>query len=177
MPVIPATTKDIPALVKLLNSAYRGEESKKGWTTEAYVVAGDLRTDEQAMKELMGSPGTFFLKYENDDAEIDGCVLLQKRGDKLYFGMFAVYPLSQGKGVGKELMKALETFAMSAKCTAVFMRVISVRHELISWYERLGYQLTGAKEPFPENDRFGTATQPLEFVIMEKQMSGLNFRQ
>ncbi len=170
MPVIPATKNDIPALVKLLNSAYRGEESKKGWTTEAYVVAGDLRTDEPAMKELMQTAGTLFLKYVNEVNEITGCVLLQKRGEKLYFGMFAVSPLSQGKGIGKELMKALEAFAVSINCSAVFMRVIAVRHELINWYEKLGYRLTGAREPFPENDRFGIATLPLEFVVMEKQM-------
>ncbi len=170
MPVIPATTNDIPALVKLLNSAYRGEESKKGWTTEAYVVAGDLRTDEPAMKELMQTAGTSFLKYVNEANEIEGCVLLQIRAAKLYFGMFAVSPLSQGKGIGKKLLKATEAFAVSNHCSAVFMRVVSVRHELISWYERHGYWQTGAREPFPENDRFGTATQPLEFVVMEKQM-------
>ncbi|HEY6063803.1 MAG TPA: GNAT family N-acetyltransferase, partial [Chitinophagaceae bacterium] len=74
MPVSIASIADIPALVKLLNSAYRGEESKQGWTTEAEMVAGDLRTDEANMDELMRLPGAVFLKYTNDKKEIDGCV-------------------------------------------------------------------------------------------------------
>lgn len=170
MLVTTAIKNDIPALVVLLNSAYRGEGSKKGWTTEADMVSGELRTDEANLNKLMKSPGAVFLKYVNEENEIEGCVFLDKRENKLYLGMLSVSPELQAKGIGKELMKAAETYAKEVNCTAIFMRVISIRHELISWYERKGYYKTGAIEPFPKNDPFGTPTQTFHFDIMEKQL-------
>ncbi len=170
MPVARAIEKDIPALVALLNSAYRGEGSKKGWTTEADMVSGELRTDEPAMQKLMQTPDAVFLKYVNEENEIEGCVFLHKRKNKLYLGMLSVSPALQAKGIGKELMKAAEVYAKETNSVAIFMRVISIRHELISWYEQKGYKKTGATEPFPENDPFGTPTQSFNFEIMEKQL-------
>ena len=170
MIVTTAIINDIPELVTLLNSAYRGEGSKKGWTTEADMVSGELRTDEPAMKKLMQTPGAVFLKYVNEENEIEGCVFLHKRENKLYLGMLSVAPALQAKGIGKELMKAAEVYAKEVNCEAIFMRVISIRHELINWYERKGYQKTGATEPFPENDPFGTPTQSFHFDIMEKKI-------
>ena len=46
------TETDIPALDKLVNSAYRGDSSKKGWTTEADLLDGS-RTDEDAINEFL----------------------------------------------------------------------------------------------------------------------------
>ena len=172
MPVSIASIEDIPALVKLLNSSYRGEESKQGWTTEADMVAGDLRTDENNMKELMQLPGVVFLKYTNDENEsdsnrIEGCVFLHKREGKLYLGMFCVSPTLQNKGIGKQIMAAAELYAKDQGCPAIFMRVISIRHELIAWYERQGYYKTGEIQPF-DDTKFGTAKQPIEFVVLQK---------
>ena len=130
MPVSIAGLEDIPALVKLLNSAYRGEGSKQGWTTEADMVAGDLRTDVDNMNELMRLPGAVFLKYTNDENEIEGCVFLHKRQGRLYLGMFSVSPVLQNKGIGKQIMAAAELYAKAERCPAVFMRVISIRQEL-----------------------------------------------
>ncbi len=169
MPVSKATEEDIPQLVSLLNSAYRGEASKKGWTTEADMIAGEIRTDIPTLQKLMQTPGAAFLKYTNEEGVINGCVFLHKRGDKLYFGMLGVSPGLQAKGIGKQLMSAAEDHAGKNECTALFMRVISLRDELIAWYERLGYKKTGATEPFPD-DKFGKPTRPLEFVVMEKKI-------
>ncbi len=174
MPVSVASIEDIPALVKLLNSAYRGEGSKQGWTTEADMVAGDLRTDEDNMNELMHLPDAVFLKYTNDENEsdsnrIEGCVFLDKRQGKIYLGMFSVSPALQNKGIGKQIMTAAELYAKDLKCPAVFMRVISIRHELIAWYERQGYYKTGEVQPF-DDTKFGTATQPIEFVVLQKDL-------
>lgn len=171
MAIIHASANDIPALVDLLNSAYRGEGSKRGWTTEADMISGEIRTDQPTLKKLMTSAGAVFLKYVNEENEIVGCVFLHQRGEKLYLGMLCVSPVLQAKGTGKELMKAAEQHAKETNCEAIFMRVVSVRHELINWYERQGYQLTGEAEPFPQNDPFGTPTTPLEFLIMEKKIS------
>ncbi|HEY6504497.1 MAG TPA: GNAT family N-acetyltransferase [Chitinophagaceae bacterium] len=170
MPVLTATPNDIPALVALLNSTYRGEASKQGWTSEADLLKGDLRTDESTLNKLLRSPGAFFLKYVNEKNEIEGCVFLQKKENRLYLGMLSVSPLLQAKGIGKQLMNAATEHAKQQNCSSIFMRVISVRHELIAWYERQGYVKTGITEPFPKDDRFGIPTQPLKFIIMEKDI-------
>lgn len=169
MPVTIASIEDIPQLVSLLNSAYRGEGSKKGWTTEADMVDGALRTDEKDMSRLMQLPDTVFLKYTNEKNRIEGCVFLQKRNGNMYLGMLSVDPSLQAKGIGKLIMKAAEEYALQQGCPAVFMRVISIRHELIAWYERKGYHQTGEHQPF-ENSRFGTASMDFDFVVMQKDL-------
>lgn len=169
MQIIPATTKDIPALVALLNSGYRGEVSKKGWTSEADLLEGEIRTDENTIEKLMQDPHALFLKYVEGN-ELQGCVFLDKKEDKLYLGMLCVSPLIQAKGIGKQLMAAATTYAQEQNCRVIFMKVISLRKELIEWYERQGYTRTAAREPFPTDQRFGTPTQPLEFIIMEKEV-------
>ena len=170
MSVQSATAGDIPALISLINKAYRGEESRRGWTTEAHLIKGELRTDEKDLLQLMQMPDATFLKYVNKDGDIEGTVFLKKADDKMYLGMLSVSPLSQGQGIGKELMAGAESYARQCGCSTVFMKVISVRDELIAWYERKGYQWTGEKEAFPSGNQFGTPTQPLEFLLMEKMI-------
>lgn len=170
MPVLTATLQDIPELVALINSAYRGDASKKGWTTEADLLKGEIRTNEETIAELMQTEGAVFLKYINEQNEMEGCVFLDKKGNKLYLGMLSVSPELQAKGTGKQLMNAAVSYAKQEGCDAIFMRVISVRHELITWYEKQGYHKTGQTEPFPDDNRFGIPTQPLEFLIMEKKI-------
>jgi ribosomal protein S18 acetylase RimI-like enzyme len=174
MPVTIASIEDIPQLVSLLNSAYRGDASKKGWTTEADMVDGELRTDEKDIHRLMQLDGTVFLKYTNeenrsDSYRIEACVFLQKRDSKIYLGMLSVDPSLQANGIGKLIMQAAEEYALQQGCPAIFMRVISIRHELIAWYQRKGYHLTGEHQPF-ENSRFGTATVSFDFVVLQKEL-------
>lgn len=170
MPVSPATPEDVPLLVSLINSAYRGEVSKKGWTTEADLLEGEFRTDIPTLTEVMSRPHTVILKYTTAEGVIIGSVFLEKQERGLYLGMLSVSPLQQAGGIGKQLMQAAEVYAKENDCPCIFMNVISVRSELISWYERLGYQLTGETKPLPADNRFGVPTQPLEFAIMEKKM-------
>jgi ribosomal protein S18 acetylase RimI-like enzyme len=170
MPVLTATLQDIPALVALINSAYRGDASKKGWTTEADLLKGEIRTTEETIEQLMKTHGSVFLKFINEKDEIEGCVFLDKKGNRLYLGMLSVSPVLQAKGTGKQLMNAAVDYAKQEGCNSIYMRVISLRHELISWYEKLGYSRTGQTEAFPEDNRFGIPTQPLEFLIMEKMI-------
>ena len=170
MPVLPATASDIPSLISLINRAYRGEESRRGWTTEAHLLDGELRTDEKDILQLMQMPGATFLKYINEEGIIQGTVFLKKSDDKMYLGMLSVSPLLQSQGIGKELMADAEVYARKCGCNAVFMKVISIRYELIAWYERKGYRKTGEREAFPPGNHFGTPTQPLEFLLMEKMI-------
>jgi len=111
MPVLPATASDIPSLISLINRAYRGEESRRGWTTEAHLLDGELRTDEKDILQLMQMPGATFLKYINEDGIIQGTVFLKKSDDKMYLGMLSVSPLLQSQGIGKELMADAEVYA------------------------------------------------------------------
>lgn len=168
MSIFKATAEDIPVLVPLINSAYRGEGSKKGWTTEADLLEGEIRTDIPYLTSLLSNPDAAVLKYINDEGLVTGCVYLEKFPRGIYLGMLTVSPERQAGGIGKKLLAAAENFAKENKCAGIFMNVISIRQELIAWYERHGYKKTGETNSFPADNKFGTPTQSLEFIIMEK---------
>ena len=164
-----ATSQEIRELIELVNSAYRGPASRKGWTTEADLLDGELRTDDESMKTLMKKPGATILKFLSGE-QLTGCVYLEKQKEDLYLGMLSVSPAAQSQGIGKKLLLAAEEFGKAHECLRIVMFVISLRHELIDWYERHGYQRNGETKPFPKNDRFGIAKQPLEFIVLEKKL-------
>ncbi|MBX2899564.1 MAG: GNAT family N-acetyltransferase [Cyclobacteriaceae bacterium] len=167
--IAPATLQDVPELNQLVNAAYRGDSSRKGWTTEADLLDG-TRIDEAGIRDLIEKPGTVILTYR-EGGELLGCVELRLQDGKLYLGMLSVKPDTQGKGIGKKLMHAAEDYALQHQVPAIFMTVISVRKELIDWYVRHGYQLTGARKPFLMPDaRWGIPKQTLEFVVLEKKI-------
>jgi ribosomal protein S18 acetylase RimI-like enzyme len=164
-----ANPADIPALNILVNSAYRGESSKKGWTTEAYLLGG-IRTEESSLSALLNKEAAVILVYRNETNEITGCVSLQKEPGTFYLGMLTVSPPLQASGIGKELLNAAEDYVKKEKGNTISMTVISMRHELIAWYERRGYAKTGETKPFPNDPAFGIPKQPLEFVVMKKTL-------
>lgn len=166
-----AAAPDNTAITALLNSAYRGEQSKKGWTTEAHLIAGAQRTDEDGVKQVMQKAGSVFLKYTNAANELAGCVNLQQHNNKLYLGMLSVTPVLQGGGVGKQLLQAAEEYALQNGIGIIYMSVISVRAELINWYRRHGYNDTGERIPFIEDGKSGKHLQPLEFMMLEKKIT------
>ena len=163
-----ATMTDIPSLEALLNSAYRGESSKQGWTSEAHLIAGERRTDAANLQQVMQQPGSVFLKFTNNEGFFAGCVNLQKHGSKLYLGMFSVAPARQGGGIGKKILAAAEEYAKQVNSTAIYMSVITMRTELIDWYKRCGYSENGERKAFLQDELTGTHLQPLEFLILEK---------
>ena len=170
MAILIAGEKDISTLVALMDNAYRGENSKQGWTSEADLFIGNKRTDETTVANLIQKPGVAFLKYLSEVGILEGCVLLHKKDNRIYLGMFSVSPSAQGKGIGKKLLTAADDYAREHDCTSIYMTVISVREELIAWYERNGYKKTGKVLPFPVDERFGIPTQPLEMVVLEKHL-------
>ena len=111
MPILIADEKDITSLVALMDSAYRGKNSKQGWTSEADLFIGNKRTDETTVANLIKKPGVVFLKYLNEEEILEGCVLLNKKDNRIYLGMFSVSPLAQGKGIGKKLLAAADDYA------------------------------------------------------------------
>ncbi|NOW93935.1 GNAT family N-acetyltransferase [Mucilaginibacter sp. SG564] len=167
MSITKATLADVPELNVLVNRAYRGEESKKGWTSEADMLDG-IRIDETMLKEYFSNEAITILKYTDDNGVITGCVYLEVKGPKLYLGMFSVSPVLQGKGVGRALLQEAEILAKQFNCHTITMTVISTRAELISWYERRGYVFTGEIQPFHDHGRFGSPKQHIELIVMEK---------
>lgn len=165
-----ATPADAPLLNQLVNSAYRGDTSRQGWTTEADLLDG-TRIDEAAIRDLIARPDTTVLTYWEDDGLL-GCVELRAAEGKLYLGMLSVKPDTQGKGLGKKLLAAAEVHARSLNIPVIYMTVISVRDELIAWYVRHGYTLTGERKPFVMPDeRWGIPKKQLDFVVLAKTMS------
>jgi len=163
-----AEHRDIPVITALLNRAYRGESSKQGWTTEAILIAGEVRANENMVLEVMDKPGSVFLIYTDETGIMAGCVNLQKHENRLYLGMFSVCPQLQGKGIGKKLLQESNHYALRVNCQSIYMSVISARTELIDWYKRHGYADTGERITFPEDGITGRHLQPLEFMILEK---------
>ncbi len=161
---------DVPALCALVNSAYRGEGSKRGWTTEADLLGGQ-RTDEGKLREMLEDGR---VELAEDGGVLVGCVYLRKEpSGACYLGMLTIDPARQAGGLGKLLLARSEELAAAWGCGRLRMTVISGRAELIAYYERRGYRTTGVEEPFPEDDpRFGLPkVKGLKFVELVKALS------
>jgi ribosomal protein S18 acetylase RimI-like enzyme len=172
--VAPARAADAEAIVALVNSAYRGESSRAGWTTEADLLGGQ-RVDAEGIRALVAAPDKRLLVHRSPDGDLLACVLLERKGsDGCYIGMVTVRPTLQAAGLGRRLLAAAEKYA-AAELGASYaeMTVIGVRAELIAWYERRGYARTGERRPFPYGDaRFGLPQRPdLEFEVLAKQLA------
>jgi GNAT superfamily N-acetyltransferase len=170
----PATPDEVGDVVALVESAYRGESSKAGWTTEAGLLAGQ-RTDADALREIVESAhARLLLAIDASSGEVLGCCQLERREAGIaYFGTFAVRPGQQGGGVGRRLLAEAERQARDDwGAQAMEMTVIAQREELIAWYLRRGYLATGATRPFPYGDeRFGKPLRPdLEFSVLVKPL-------
>lgn len=167
-----ATQQDVPHVVELVESAYRGPSSRSGWTTEADLLEGQ-RINEQMLAETLGDPATVVLLAHDGD-ELVGCCELRHDPTRVaaHLGMFAVRPGLQGGGVGRAVLAEAERLAGEWGAECLELSVIEVRDELISWYRRRGYEPTGAAEPFPYGDeRFGRPLRDdLRFVVLSKQL-------
>lgn len=166
-----ATAADAPAIVALVESAYRGDSSRVGWTTEADLLDGQ-RTDLDDVRGLVEDPDGRIVLALHGDA-IVGCANLRREGGAAYFGMFAVRPTLQGAGIGDALLRECERIARGEwALPALRMTVIWTRAELIAWYRRRGYAETGERKPFPYGDaRFGQPRRAdLEFIVLQKAL-------
>jgi SUF system NifU family Fe-S assembly protein len=166
-----AVADDIPAIVALVESAYRGDVSKQGWTTEADMLDGQ-RTDPVSVAALLQAPASRVL-LALQGGELVGCVHVEGHDGVGYFGMFAVSPTAQGLGIGAALLDEAERVArVDFGCAIMTMTVISIRTELIAFYARRGYRATGDTKPFPYGDeRFGIPKRgDLEFAVYAKAL-------
>ena len=178
-----AVGRDVPAVVDLVESAYRGEQSLVGWTTEAHLLDGQ-RTDADAVAAIVAASNKLLVLAIDMDAdagadsgtggELVGCFVLERRDDsRAYFGSFAVRPGRQGGGIGKGLLAEAERIARDDwACGVLELTVIAQREDLIEWYARRGYVMTGETRPFPYGDpRFGLPRRDdLHFAVLEKPL-------
>lgn len=184
-----ATPADVPALLALVKSAYRGEDSRQGWTTEADLVA-DERIDEAGLLTKITAPGgavllaTTTTTTTNTAAPGPGaaetllacCEVLRHPApsDLSYFGLFAVSPRLQNGGIGRKMLAEAERFAREQMGAArMEMTVVWLREELIAWYVRRGYVVVeGEKRPFPyESLVNGKALRDdLYFIVLRKDL-------
>ena len=166
-----ATDADIEAIVALVTSAYRGESSRAGWTTEADLLDG-ARIDPEVLRADIARSGSRVVLAERDSALL-ACAHVAVDGDAGYFGMFSVVPGLQGGGIGKQVLAECERIVRDDwRLPAMRMTVIDVRDELIAFYQRRGYRRTGVTKPFPYGDaRFGEPKRgDLRFEVLEKTL-------
>ena len=168
-----ATAADVGAVVALVESTYRGEASRAGWTTEADLLDG-RRTGNDEIEAILARDHSCLLLAEQDGALV-GCAHVAVEHDAGYFGMFSVVPARQGRGLGKQVLAEAERIAADEwGCTLMRMTVIDVRDDLMAFYERRGYRRTGIRKPFPYGDeRFGLPKRgDLRFEVLEKSLGG-----
>ena len=166
-----ATDADIDAIVALVTSAYRGDASRAGWTTEADLLDG-ARIDPDVLRGDIVREGSRVVLAERDGALL-ACAHVAIDGDAGYFGMFSVVPGLQGGGIGKQVLAECERIVRDDwRLPAMRMTVIDVRDELIAFYQRRGYRRTGITKPFPYGDaRFGEPKRgDLRFEVLEKTL-------
>ena len=169
--IVVAGPGDLPALHALIERAYRGDSARMGWSHEADLLGGQ-RTDRAVLTEMLADPEQRLL-VARDGRALTGCVSVRRVGpDRCYLGLLTVEPALQAAGLGRSLIAAAEDSARRMGATVMEMTVIARRAELVAWYERRGYRLTGERRPFPLDDpRFGLPkTRDLEFVVLEKPL-------
>lgn len=167
-----ATETEIADIVQLVNSAYRGDSSKVGWTTEAHLLDGQ-RTDRNEIQNKIKTKNSYIV-LAHLGHDLAGCceVVAHPIESELYFGMFTIKPAMQNLGLGKSFINYIEKLAANWKLKKIVMTVITLRTELIDYYKRRGYQVTNRFIPFPAEDRFGIPKVPdLKMVYLTKDIS------
>lgn len=169
-----ATAEDIDAIVALVESAYRGESSRAGWTTEADLLGGQ-RTDSEEVERLIKRPSSYILLCEQQ-GQLLATVHLLQQPHQVILGMFAVSPGQQAKGIGSCLLAEAEKHVFQEwKLGRLQMYVIAQRKELIAWYQRRGYLVTDEVKSFPYGDvRYGIPKRDdLYLQVLEKRTASL----
>lgn len=172
----PATMQDLHALVALINRAYRPETGQEGWTHESGWIS-QQRTDFKQLQDLLQDPAHYLVVAyhtlpESQNRQIIGCVLLSWQPPVVHIGLLTVDPSYQAQHIGRQLLDYAEQLGDKLFQPEQFeMSVVHTRQELIAYYERRGYQLTGQSKPYPADLNVGQPKVPLHLVIMQKTLS------
>jgi ribosomal protein S18 acetylase RimI-like enzyme len=163
-----ARKSDIETIVQLVNKAYRPKLESRGWTDESDIVSGERINAVQVTDAISKEYSAILLGFK--DSEVVACVHVEKDGNNCHIGLFAVNPILQGSGCGKQMLDHAERYANENFSSEKFiMFVVSSRNELISFYLRRGYQKTGEIMDYPISAGVGTPKYAdLKIEILEK---------
>ena len=164
-----ADLTDVPRVAALVELAYRGPKAATSWTNEAAILSGPRSSPAEVESLVRDGNSRFVLALQGD--RLVGSALIQQYADGAYFGMFAIDPDAQGGGLGKAIVAQCEQAAQEL-WGASFLRltVISLRTELIGWYERRGFVQTGEHEPFPFETATGALRTDFDLIVLEKPL-------
>jgi ribosomal protein S18 acetylase RimI-like enzyme len=176
-----ANLLDVEKIVHFVNRAYRGEEAKKGWTTEAYYLEGTRASNAMIVELLIEQPGLIILGFDSkssepldqtatENLELRGLVYIKPSDATCYLGMLTVDPDFQDKGYGKLLMAKAEAVAKEIGSKKMEMKVITIRESLIQWYQRQGYKKTGRYAGFPAGEDYGQPKEDLSMEYLEREL-------
>jgi ribosomal protein S18 acetylase RimI-like enzyme len=168
-----ARDADVPAVVRLINQAYRSTGAEASWAVEAPYIDGDRTSERLLREEIAAKPEGTMLVWKLWNGVL-GCVWLEPRANGAwYLGSLAISPWLQNAKAGRRLLETSEDWVRAQGGRSIRMTVVNVRGTLIAWYQRRGYRLTGETEPFPYgDDRFGTPKRPdLNFVVLAKDLA------
>jgi GNAT superfamily N-acetyltransferase len=168
-----ATDADVPAVVSLINLAFRGHGENAGWSIEVEFIEGTRITEDLLREDITAKPHARLLLWRQAGNALLGCVWLEPQQSGIwYLGLLAVDPREQKAGLGRKLLQAAEQWAQEKGASEIRMTVVHLRASLIEWYKRRGYVLTGETKPFPYGDnRYGTPKRDdLYFVVLLKRL-------
>jgi ribosomal protein S18 acetylase RimI-like enzyme len=164
-----ATPADVPRLATLIELAYRGSDAATGWTNETDILEGPRSSPEEVERLVRDPDSRFVLAHDGD--RLIGSALLKQQGEGAYFGMFAIDPRLQQQGLGKSVISRCEAAARELwNAKYLELTVISLRDELIGWYQRRGFRLTGERHPFPFDVATGALRTDFDLVVLQKPL-------
>ncbi|PJO38441.1 GNAT family N-acetyltransferase [Delftia acidovorans] len=141
-------------ITALVNTAYRPNAKSRGWTHESDLVTGDRTSPEQVRQQITPSSPVLIAIRNN---EIVACVQVTHDSSDCWIGMLATHPSEQNSGMGKKMLLAAEAYAVKHFAPKrLMMSVLSSRSELLSFYQRRGYKLTGQTCSYPLDAGVGT---------------------
>jgi ribosomal protein S18 acetylase RimI-like enzyme len=171
--LVVATDAGVPAVVSLINLAFRGRDQDAGWSVKEEYIEGTRITEDLLREDLAAKPHAALLLWRPAESELLGCVWLEPQQNGIwYLGLLAIPPHGQKAGLGRKLLEAAENWAMERGATEIQMTVVNLRVALIDWYKRRGYEQTEQTKPFPYGDnRFGTPKRDDPyFVVLRKRL-------
>ncbi|HQR17929.1 MAG TPA: GNAT family N-acetyltransferase [Gemmatimonadales bacterium] len=152
-----ATQRDIPALARVINAAYKVEE----------FFLNAPRTSEADLRAKLDSPASVFLVLDGrEPGTLAGAVHVELRGERGYFGLLSVDPARQGEGLARVLVEAAEAHCRQAGCVALDIDVVNLRTELPAFYARFGL-LPVSTAPFPTHEKL---KRPVHLIVMSKPL-------
>ena len=98
------------------------------------------------------------------------CIGLSLDDNSVEIETFAIDSSIQNLGYGKQMLNYVEVY-VAQSCMEVrdlIMYVLDVRSELIAYYQRRGYQITGHTAPYPVNANVGRPLVPIQLIEMKK---------